>query len=172
MPKLFFQCNNKVITAIIGKNVFMKFPFLLSNVLVNNKAKSDRWGGAASCQRKERAQQTPNSSTLLLLLPLLVYYPTSTKLQVKQLSPTANSGKCTLSLLSLFLFVDLFLSVTPSSPPPLMICCDFRRENMETAQRGSRTYSLITSVTNYSAQHAQSVAPEDPFSPPLYLIYL
>lgn len=40
---------------------------------------------------------------------------------------------------------------------------------MEIAQRGSGIYFLITSVTNYSAQHAESDVPADPF---LLLSYL
>lgn len=90
--------------------------------------------------------------------------------KLSKLPPITNSRKCILSSPSLFLFVDLFLTVTASSPL-LMICCDFKRQNMEIAPRGSGIYFLITSVTNYSAQHAESVAPVDLFSP-LYLIYL
>lgn len=91
--------------------------------------------------------------------------------ELSKLSPSADSRKCSLSPPSLFLFVYLFLSVTPSSPRLLMICCDFKRQNMEIAQRGSGIYFSITSVTNYSAQHAESVAPVDPFPPFILFIW-
>lgn len=42
---------------------------------------------------------------------------------------------------------------------------------MEIVQKGSGIYFLITSVTNYFAQHAESVAPVDPFSPFIFFIW-
>lgn len=73
---------------------------------------------------------------------------------------------------SIIISVCVFISLChPFIPRLLMICCDFKRQNMEIAQRGSGIYFSITSVTNYSAQHAESVAPVDPFPPFILFIW-
>lgn len=67
---------------------------------------------------KERTQTTPNVSRHTVYPSLCYLLSSKPKVasKVSKLSPSANSRKCTLSPPSLFLFVDLFLSVTPSSP--------------------------------------------------------
>lgn len=74
---------------------------------------------------------------------------------------------CLLSSSSL-LFVNLIF-ILSTLCPLLITYRDFKRHNMETAQRGSRFYSLIASAANYSAQHAESVSSVDPFPPLSYL---
>ena len=104
------------------------------------------------------------------LPPTVIYYSLYKKLRVNypNFQQTAEN---VLYRLHHYFRLWIYFSPSPLHPPLLMICCDFERQNMEIAQRGSGIYSSITSVTNYSAQHAESVAPVDPFSP-LYLIYL
>ncbi len=121
--------------------------------------------------KKERRQHQM-SPDILYIPPSVIYYPLSQKLQVKYPNfLPQQTAENVLYRLHHYFCLWIYFSLSPLHPPLLMICCDFKRQNMEIAQRGSGIHFLITSVTNYSAQHAESVAPVDPFSPFILFIW-
>ncbi len=55
--------------------------------------------------------------------------------------------------------------------PLLMICCDLNRQNTEIAQGGIRNLVHDNICYDYSAQHAETEGPVDPFPPLILFIW-